>query len=59
MTPSLEYELDAHDFRLLDRALSALQRTSDLPPADYNRANSLQLRIEQAHTGWLELEELP
>ena len=54
-----EYEFDADDFRILDRALSSLQRTADWPqsPQDYNRANTLQLKIEQAQSGWLELEE--
>lgn len=54
-----EYELDADDFRILDRALSALQRTADWhqSPQDYNRANALQLKIEQAQAGWLVLEE--
>ena len=53
-----EYELSAHDFRIIDRALSALQRTADWPqsPDDYNRANDLQLKFERAHTGWLEID---
>ena len=55
-----EYELDHDDFRLINLAFNALQRTAGLP-ADLHRikADALQNRFAKAHTGWLELEELP
>ena len=59
-----EYELDRDDFRLIDAAFNALQRTADrstadptLIPLDYSRADALQNRFAQAHSGYLDIDE--
>ena len=61
-----KYELSANDFKALDSALGLLIQRSNSPfelklreelgPRIINDAADLQRRLENAHSGWLEIE---